>query len=288
MSIPFIPENKTTFSGEANIRLAIAGLAICRFPKPEEDHSTIKFLRHVEKHQLKMEIIQKLDTGEVIGNLSYTVGKKLKTIIIEGAEAVDGFEHKPTNYSEYDLKTMLDLQFLHRHPLDLKSGDYVDALTVMRIKDCLFYTSKVTDNEFDLVRGDIPIPIKRKFGEILGGYMKVADDKELKIIIPGLTTSPIKLPAKIGDVKYKYEVNFNNSCFEDNGVPCKKNTEQNTSIPTDFVKIYDILEDKHPPYDRFDLKPIVTTATNIISDASIIAINTGACLPVIEDPCLNC
>lgn len=268
MSIASIPENKLNFQGGNNVRIAIAGLSICKFATAG---STIRFLRHVPKHQLSMKIIQKLASGEIVGDVSYTLGAQLKTITIAGAETSGGFEYKPGYYSEYELKMMMDLRFLHGHPLDQKAGSPSDSLTVMTINNCLFYTAKLTDDEFDLVKNNSPIGIIRRFGEILGGYMRVADDKELVITIPGLIASPIRLPVKTGDVKYFYEIQFNNSCFEADGKPCQP-TE-----PTDFLKIYDILQDNMRPYEEYDLKRL----SERLAD-------TGACLPTVEEPCLNC
>lgn len=273
MSIANIPENNLDFQNGNNIRLAIAGLAICKFA---DEGSEIKFLRHVDKHQLKLKIIQKSIKGENVGEVEYTIGKTLKTISFAGAETVNGYQYKPGYYSEYELKMMLDLQFLHGHRLDQKPGPHYDNLTVMSIDNCLFYTAKLTDADFDLVRKpSSPLGVKRRFCEILGGYMKVAENSELTITIPGLAASPIKLPAQIDGEKYFYEIQFNNSCFEENGKPCESTV---TTEDTDFLKIYDILEDTKRPFEQFDLKNL---------DAHK-GINTGACLPVVEEPCLNC
>lgn len=276
MSIAAIPENDLDFQGENNIRLAIAGLAICKFAQAR---SEVSFLRHVDKHKLKLKIIPKLASGEIVdeSQVEYTIGD-LRSIYITGAEATGGFQYEPGSYSsEYPLKMMLDLHFLHGHPLARKAGTPSDNLTKMSIDNCLFYTSKLTDDDYDLVMNGSPMNIKRRFGEILGGYMKVPD--KLTITIPGLIGSPIELPVTIDGVKYHYEVQFNNSCYELDGTPCKP---PGPNEPTDFLKIYGILEDRERPFDKFDLKKIVK------SQPGVLTINTGACLPVVEHPCLNC
>ena len=275
MSIAAIPDNPLDFVGGNNIRIAIAGLAICKFA---DAGSTIRFLRHVENHQLKLTIQRKLKSGEDAGDpQEYTIDKSLKTISIAGAEPSEGYLYQPITYLEYELKLMMDLQFLHGHKLTERVGPHVDELTIMTINNCLFYTTTLTDVEFDLVKNGSLIKVARRFGEILGGYMRVAPDKELVITIPGLI---IRLPVKVDTIEYNYEIQFNNSCFKADGTPCDP-----PSVPpesTDFLKIYDILEDRDRPYDQFDLRQVSP------EHLSKTAINTGACLPVVEDPCLNC
>lgn len=278
MSIADILEDDPVFKSENNIRLAIAGLAICKFAP---SRSEIRFLRHVDKHKLKLTIIPKLASGEIVDKnqvREYTLGNQFKSIYITGAEATTGFEYKSGSYSsEYPLKMMMDLCFLHGHRLGPKAGTPSDEITVMSMDNCLFYTTKLTDDDYDLVKNGSPLGIKRKFGEILGGYMKVADNNELTITIPGLIESPIKLPVMVNNVKYHYDIQFNNSCYEADGTPCKFNPSE----PTDFLKIYDILEDTERPFDKFDLRKIEK------SQSDILTINTGACLPVVEEPNLN-
>jgi hypothetical protein len=299
MSIAAIPENRLDFQDGNNIRIAIAGLALCKFaPKT----SRIRFLRHVPKHQLKLKIIQiRASDMALIGTKEYTIGDAVQRITIEGAEAPtppENFIYKPTNYQERELKEMMDLSFLHGHKLRDKTTDLPDKLpTELIINNCIFYTAKLTDKEFDLEKDNLPIKLGRRFGEILGGYMKVAANNKLKITIPDFFDPPPELPVKnaAGTEEYLYEIQFNNSCFEENGQACKRTS--NTG-PTDFLKIYDILEDNVRPFETFDIRPKDVERTDVQPkqeyspfeqlDLDRRAVDTGACLPVVEEPCLNC
>ncbi len=293
MSIPFISENNATFSRENNIRIAIAGLAICKFGR---NNSTIRFLRHVEDHRLKLTIIQRQASDMAITDTeSYMVSENTQTIKIEGAEtptSTDGFSFKPATYQENELKMMLDLNFLHGHRLEDKTTGLPDKLpTNLQIFNCLFYTAELTDNEFDLTKEQSTIKLGRKFGKVLGGYMKVLPANKLKITISGgLGSTVIERPLSKGDVNYLYEVQFNNSCFDENGTPCPLETSVKES--TDFLEIYEILEDKVKPEEIFDLKPIkpqpnTEEPTPGKLEKERKGINTGACLPVVQDPPLN-
>lgn len=282
MSIANIPENKMAFSGGNNIRIAIAGLAICKFAVP---NSTIRFLRHVDKHKLKMNILQmRASDMEVLGSTDYTIGDASKTIAITGGDSTSSFEHRPSTYQEKELKELLDMQFLHGHPLTQRNTTPAyGRLTVMTINHCRFYTAELTEDEFDLVKNDVLVPIKKKFCKILGGYMKVnpaGANPKLTITIPHFFPSPIELPVKVGDEEYLYEIQFNNSCFEENNQPCAKDSNVPQDARTDFPKVYDVLEDKVRPIDKFDLIRLDSSGTK--------SPNTGACLPVVEEPCLNC
>lgn len=280
MSIAEILDTNLIFPVDYNVRLSIAGLAICKFTTAG---STIRFLRHVENHQLKMTVIKKL-SNQIVEEVNYTLRKQAGPITFSGADQLSGYEYKPKSYSEgkYDLKMMLDLHFLHGHKLDPNPSppSSPDSPTVMNINNCLFYTASLTEDKFDLKKNESLIQTRKRFGEVLGGYMKVTD--ALTINIPNLFPSEtLILPMKDGSEIYKYEIQFNNSCFDEKGKPC---SEQESSENTDFLRIYDLLIDSREPIDKFDLKPI---KSDELSEVERKSINTGACLPVVEEPLLN-
>lgn len=294
MSLAAVPENNLAFPGGNNVRIAIAGLSICRFGEGSPPQtSSIRFLRHVPNHLLKMKITQKLAaTQQITGEASFTLRKELKTITISGAQPVTGFEYKPTSYSEYELRMMIDLQFLHKHPLTPKIvSPPVEAPTQLTISNCLFYTAALTDHKFDLKRNNVQEAVNRQFGEVLGGYMRVVGGDALTINIPGLfPLERISLPTRIDGSDYVYEIQFNNSCFDEKGQPCPS---VSTSTATDFLKIYDLLMDSQNPLEIFDLEPLEPVneqdQVKTLGRLGKKGVDTGACLPVVESPCLtNC
>jgi hypothetical protein len=280
MSIEAIPENTLGFPNGFNVRIAIAGLATCKFASPT---STIRFLRHVDKHRLELKVKRIPATGVPKYDPPYLIEKSFKTISIDGAEQVVGYEHQNLGPSEFKLKRIVNLPRLHGHTLKDKSGSPFDELTIMSITHCLFYTRDLTKLDHVIVKNHVSTGRKAKFGEILGGYMKIGANKEVKITIPGLIGSPIRLPENESGVKYTYEIEFNNSCFEADNKPCPY------TFPTDFLRIYDVLQDDVDPKDKFDLLRELTQEEESNTSKkkgrpSITSTDTGACLPVVEDP----
>lgn len=272
MSISEIPRNDERFLANKNIRLAIAGLAVCDLANTA---SKIRFLRHVPKHRLKMKIIKKKAADfSFVDSFEREIGETLKDIKITGgtASSPPTFEHIPTSYQEYRLDRLLNFTLLHGHRLDLKKhetkneADKIESPTVLEIDYATFYTAKLTKNKYNFKKTNQPDPIlfDDRLGEILGGYMTVAE--KLVIEIPGAIQPKIELPIIENEVEYVYEVHFNNSCFKPDGEPCEEPRRE----PTDFVEYYKILGDNIPPEEKYDLDEI---------ELGHKATGTGACLP---------
>lgn len=273
MSISEIPKNNERFSANKNIRLAIAGLAVCDLAVIA---SKIRFLRHVPKHKLKMKIIKKKAADfSFVDSFEREIGEPLKNIKITGGTAptIPTFEHIPTTYQEYRLDRLLNLTLLHGHRLDLKSllpykpgstTNVIEFPTVLEIDYCAFYTAKLTDHKYNFKKQSTPIRFEDYLCEVLGGYMTVTD--KLTIEIPGAIQPRIELPIIENQIEYVYEVQFNNSCFEEDGTPCKQTREDET----DFLEYYKVLEDNIIPEEEYDLAVIKTDKA---------ATGTGACLP---------
>lgn len=274
MSISEIPKNTEKFSKGKNIRIAIGGLSICDFAIQT---SEIRFLRHVEKHKLKMKIIKKqADDFSFVDSIEYEIGEKLKNIKITGATApqTPTFEHIPTTYQEYPLSKLISFSLLHGHELDFRSPlpykpgsttERIESPTLLKIENCSFYTAKLTDHKYNFKKENIEIRFDDYFGEILGGYMTVV--QELRIQIPGALQGEINLPIEENGIRYVYEIELNNSCFEESGTPCN----EVQSDRTDFLDFYDVLEDKINPMETFDLVQL--------KNGTKAATGTGACLP---------
>jgi hypothetical protein len=276
MSISEIPKNDERFSANKNIRIAIAGLAICDLANTA---SKIRFLRHVPKHKLKMKIIKKkaLDFS-FVDSFEVEIGGTLKNIKITGgtSPSVPTFEHIPTSYQEYKLSKLLNFTLLHGHRLELRSilpfqlgstTKVIESPTVLEIDYCMFYTAKLTEHKYNFKKKNQTTEIRFDdfLGEVLGGYMTVAN--ELLIDIPGAIQPKIKLPVIENGVEYVYEIQFNNSCFEEDGTVCKETRTDRT----DFLEFYQVLEDRILPIEEFDLKALDSVAKA--------ATGTGACLP---------
>jgi hypothetical protein len=265
MANVLIKENKVTFPNGNNIRIAITGLAICDFNNPK---SYIEFLRHVEKHKLKIKIVQKnSDDLSIVGSTEHEIGKDIKSISISGAERIASSVYKPTRYEEYDLDNIISFKKLHGHELvkNNKPSKPITPPTILTIENCAFYTNKLTDKKYNLIKFDTdsgtatPIYLEKNFCEVLGGYMTCKNEL---------------LPIEIDKKNYVYEIYFHNACFKEDGSVCneseiRENNEQSKD-KTDFAEYYELLLDDVKPSETYDLNE---------SGLGLKGLGTGACLP---------
>jgi hypothetical protein len=282
MSINKFPINDQPFPKDMNVRIAIAGLAVCDLAKKD---SIVRFLTHVLNHELKMRIVQKDESFNILGEVSFTLDKK-QNISITGGVDLRTYIHKPSSYKEYPLNMTMDLTFLHGNELSRITPLIPPSITMpcdLVIDYAAFYTAKLTDKKFNLMKKEEEIKIERKFGEILGGYMQT--NQYITVEIKNYLPFSLRLPvANEKGIKYYYEIDFNNSCVDEDGCKedLKKLNAESGSKKTDFSYIYDILKDDLKPEEQFDLRRLDTNKKRKKD------IGTGACLPTVRKPCTNC
>ncbi|MBS1794639.1 MAG: hypothetical protein JSS81_12335 [Acidobacteria bacterium] len=267
MSIISIPENECRFPNGKNVRVSVTGLA---YGKLTKERSEIRFLRHVDKHELSVRIIQRnAGDNSKIDQAVYTIGKS-QNVEIKAAQVNQpaSYKYADIGAGEFQLKEIINMHNLHGRVLSPKLPPKPPAPSALYLHDFTFYTAGMTNEKFDLKEGNTEIFPSKYFGEILAGYLECTGGA-LDIEVPGHFGFPLHLPFQKDRETYVYDIFFNNACV----APENECESMIGAGETDLKFLYEILVDQQSPTRMFKLMRTGHSTTGV-----------GACLPVIIDP----
>ncbi len=265
----FLSESATaeSFPADANVRISITGLALCRLAT---DISEIKFLSHVPHHELFLAVIQKRRGSNV--PILYHIAKIVlgQKISVKANNSTSfGSIEAPISPDEHHLSKMLNLPILHRKGLVPKNPPPPSPPIVLSISDCAFYTLE-TIKGFQIEDTANPGATDKEFGKILGGKIMCDNGSETEIKIEAAheatLISELKLPERDSAAEFVYDIMFTNHCTN------KPECEELMKDDSDFRFYYDLLKDPDTENRQFKLSKNPK------------GIEVGACVPAIEYP----
>jgi hypothetical protein len=245
---PFI-EATSDFPPDVNVRIHIAGLAVC---DRKGENWDINFLRNVPDHNLSIKIEKKRRNNpkafETMG--PYPINDNYRTMSIECDDS-----NPTTSAGPLPLSWILKFSELHLHPIKYKKDPLTDTkLTYLTIYDCQLYTEHITEIPFELFRIEPDGKEKplnpRQIGDEIVAYMCCGDNSLTTITVERHPEFPIDLPQKDDEGEIVYDIYLNNACIDE--VKCKHNSA--ASNETDFRFYYEVIKDKDNPGRRIKIK----------------------------------
>jgi hypothetical protein len=276
MSVKELKTNNQPFPSNKNVRIAVSGLAINEL---DRDVSIIRFLRHVPHHKLKLTITVRHSNGNLIEQTPPIILEPEHNVSISGSDSVmpQSYIYQHREGIEFPLSEMINLWDLHGHELEFKTNLPDPPPSLLVLKHCSFYTAKLTEYQFDLLKNGQLIKNQSKFGEILGAYMQ-CNSGTLDIIVEGHSDFPKHLPIfDANGSPFLYDISFDNHCEDEEA--CENLLGEGQ---TDFHFLYDVVGDDNPPEDLFAIvKPFG------LSRLAASPVGTGACLNGTKKPPRN-
>jgi hypothetical protein len=261
------------FAPGKNVRINIEGLAVCEFETDTNRPALIRFLQHINLHQLRFSIVRMApdNTVSIVKDITLIETNK-RTITINGSNPVKPTSHVHPPYNEEcELEKLLNLSELHRTQFNPKTKGLPD-ITTMTLRNCAFYASKVTERIHRVKLNGVTLKTDN-LCEVLSGYM-VCNGGTINVDIPGVYSA--NLPIVENEVAYKYEIAFTNHC-EAPTSECRRALGSGSDVRF----LYNILDPQAPP--------IVLEGLKRDSKGKLRATpNVAACLPGGTKPCTTC
>jgi hypothetical protein len=265
LTVETIPPETLEFLKPAhNVRISISGLAFCKLKVNE---SEIKFLRHIQFHELVMEVIQReAKSNSKVVSSTFTIGANHDIVV------KPRYSDRPDNIAlyvgdEYNLSHIVNFanRDLHNAALRPKERYFSadDRITTLKITNCAFFTGKRTEEEYDLIEETAPEPanfdaveeptgVEVRAGRVgleMKGVITCPPENKTSIEVTGPRPFNLDLLQRIGDVDFMYEINFNNHCTQPPDL-CRNVAGSDS----DFRFYYDVLEQEDNPRRRFRLR----------------------------------
>jgi hypothetical protein len=261
------------FPAGNNVRITIAGLAVCKFEPDTTRDTLIHFLNHVPLHELRVMVRRKLidsTNWETIFPKT-EIPRNSASILVTGTTFGDqpNYEHRPQG-GEFPLNHLLNISDSHKKRFTRNSKEAIE----MRLNHCAFYIKELTEHPYYVFADVIPTSESpKKLGKVLAAYTKISGT--LSIIVD---EGPF-FQHLINDT-YEYEIEFTNHC-EENPTACERVIG---NLGSDVRFLYDILK---PPKNI--LQKIMLFKVTLGTDNRIILTpDVAACLPGTTEPCTDC
>ncbi len=274
--------NGLPFPEGVKVRVVITGLAVCQL---NPTASRIHFVRHVSNHKLKMSVTgrERISGATTYPTKDFDVEKNSRIFIdVENPDYPPGVR---TN-GPYPLEKMLNLQALHRSPMDINMPS---RISVADITGCAFYTIEYfPSGKFNLIeKGMVGDGATRDIGYVMGGNIKcLTTASKLKLSGAADPDLPAVLPGEIGGKEIVYDIILNNHCTKIS--ECEKQVAPMGG--TDFGFYYQVLDERLRPAREFLLKQKPSKSEKEDKDGTErdksrdIISDIAACNPVIIDP----
>ncbi|MDQ6788992.1 MAG: hypothetical protein M3033_19485 [Acidobacteriota bacterium] len=212
-------------NSEANIRIAIKGLAMCNYNKNNQNWEAI-FLRHVANHNLKI-IINKCRGETSQESQTYEIEPNEK-IYVRSSNAVAPDSPRYDGDDEKSLSRVIDFADAEMHEGRLAFEKGLDLpKTFLSISDSVFYTKTLSKNVYDVVKNDGETIKTTEIGLVIGADIVCRAGGKTEILVAGKPNLIAPLVAEEGVV---YEIVFDNDCYE----PA-------SHAEGDFKKYYDLI-----------------------------------------------
>jgi hypothetical protein len=224
-----MPENEVCGSlkltGEANVSIAIKGLAMCNFNKYNQNWEVL-FLRHVVNHNLQI-IVNKCRAETLEDSQIYDIEPNEK-IYIRSSSAVAPESPRYDGEDEKSLSRVIDFAAadMHDSRMALEKGQELPK-TFLSISDSVFYTKTLSKNRYDIIKDDVQTMQTTEIGLIIGADIICRAGGRTEIIVSGKPNLITPLSVEDGVV---YEIVFDNDCHE-----------RAAHEEGDFKKYYDLI-----------------------------------------------
>lgn len=277
-----VTDNLEPFPQGKNVRITIAGLAVCEFKEDTSVPSVIHFLRHVPYHKLKVNIRRRrVGSSSVQNFFSDEIPNSAKgiEIIPSSSTRPATYIHTPEN-GEFHLNETINLSNVHKTRFRRNPSRAV----TMNLSNCAFYTKSRTEDKYiAFIMDDIqPTYTPAQLGEVIGAYMNVSGTIRVnKVEANGNVTLLKECPIIDGSNQYEYEIEFTNHCESVDAEDCELAIGGRGS---DIRFLYDILS---PP--KSDVSKIMLLKIELNKEGFILMTpNVAACLPAPIEPCESC
>ena len=277
-----IEENLAPFPQGKNVRITIAGLAVCEFKEDTRIPSVIHFLRHVPHHKLKINVrrrqVGSASTQDFFSDEIPNSAKGIEIIPSSSTRPATHI-HNPQN-DEFELDETINLSNTHKTRFRRNPNR---AIT-MNLSNRAFYTKRKTrDKYIAFIIDDIqPSYTPTEIGEIIGAYMNVSGIIRInKVEANGNVTLLKECPIIDGGNPYEYEIEFTNHCESIDTEDCELAIGGRGS---DVRFLYDI---ETPP--KSDVSKVILLKVELDEIGNlVITPNVAACLPAPVEPCDSC
>jgi hypothetical protein len=265
------------FPAGNNIRITIAGLAVCKFEPDTTRNTLIHFLNHVPLHELRVTIRRKAINSTNVEIVLPETEIHRNSDIISVAGIIMGnqpnYKHPP-QAREFPLDELLNISDTHRTRFTRNSARAIE----MRLSHCAFYIKELTDDLYYVFADGLPTSISpKKLGKVLAAYMNVTE----RIFIDVDGERFFERLIEDEGVRYEYEIEFTNHC-EAARPACEAVTG---NLGTDVRFLYDIIR---PPKNNFEKILLLRVGFPTDTNPLIITPDVAACLPGTTEPCDNC
>jgi hypothetical protein len=248
------------FPADATVRLTVTGLAFCTLKIPQ---SEIKFLTHVESHELKMAIIRRVrQSDEFYPDRTYKIepGEQIDLEVVQSPDPP-----KIETTGNYPLEEMVNLAKIHGDNSTPKQIKYIgpsDPLhphfpTALIIKRAAFFTRAVHQKLFTFTERGIPENTNppNEIGYILGGTIANPPPGKVEVMLTctkgSFPNEPFDTPGVV------YDIILDNHCARGSTDECNsKVVSYGGERGTDFFYYYDLLREENNIYRQFLLEHV--------------------------------
>lgn len=267
------------FPNGNNLRITVAGLAVCRFTENTTQPSHIHFLNHVDEHELRVTVRRKAISSTqyetVLAETPVPVNpRRPNDISVAGT-----FVHPQASYihtpqtGEFPLLTLLHLSNLHRTRFNRNPKETTD----LNLSNCSFYMKELTDDPYVILVEGTRLEPPEQIGKILAGYMRLRGNDGDTVFIDVNRQRFFESPIVESGNTYEYEIEFTNHCEAIDPEVCKAVIG---NLGSDVRFLYDILTPSKSAFRKIMLFKISFDA----DDRMIFTPDVAACLPGTTEP----